>query len=308
MARGWNREGAVPPAGPHASGQVSAWPPYGAQGREESMFSAHLSDPSFFPDPAFAAPVFAAPVFASPVRSKGGSSRSRAMGACLSGKAGDSAGMAATATPERILVVDDHPLVRDGLRSLLAVTFEDCDILEAAGVAEACSVLAQHGECDLVLLDLNMPDATRLSGLVQLRQTFPMVPVMMVSGSFDRALVQEALSAGAAGFLPKSMKRAAIVDALHMVMSGEIYIPDIALEESPVSEEEAQIRARIDTLTPQQKVVLHHLVHGRLNKQIAHDLDVSLTTVKAHVSAILQKLGVFSRTQAVILANRIHFD
>ncbi|MDR6512614.1 DNA-binding NarL/FixJ family response regulator [Novosphingobium capsulatum] len=214
----------------------------------------------------------------------------------------------ANATPERILVVDDHPLVRDGLRSLLAVTFEHCDILEAAGVEEAATVLASHGDCDLVLLDLNMPDATRLSGLVQLREAFPMVPVLMVSGSFDRALVQEALSAGAAGFLPKSMKRDGIVNALHMVMAGEIYIPDTGLEETPASAEEAQIRTRIDSLTPQQKVVLHHLVHGRLNKQIAHDLDVSLTTVKAHVSAILQKLGVFSRTQAVILANRVHFD
>jgi DNA-binding NarL/FixJ family response regulator len=228
---------------------------------------------------------------------------------CVSRTGVDSAGMAAAlATPERILVVDDHPLVRDGLRSLLAITFEDCEILEAAGVEEACQVLAAQGECDLVLLDLNMPDATRLSGLTTLRQAFPMVPVLMVSGSFDRALVQEALSAGAAGFLPKSLKRAAIVDALHQVMSGEIYIPDTGLEEAPGTAEEVQIRARIDSLTPQQKVVLHHLVHGRLNKQIAHDLDVSLTTVKAHVSAILQKLGVFSRTQAVILANRIHFD
>lgn len=233
--------------------------------------------------------------------------RSMAAAPCFSRGAADSAAMA-NATPERILVVDDHPLVRDGLRSLLAITFESCDILEAAGVEEACTVLASHGDCDLVLLDLNMPDATRLSGLVQLRQAFPMVPVLMVSGSFDRALVQEALSAGAAGFLPKSMKRDGIVDALHMVMAGEIYIPDTGLEETPATREEAQIRSRIDSLTPQQKVVLHHLVHGRLNKQIAHDLDVSLTTVKAHVSAILQKLGVFSRTQAVILANRVHFD
>ncbi len=233
--------------------------------------------------------------------------RSAPSPSCFSPRPADSAAMA-NATPERILVVDDHPLVRDGLRSLLAVTFEHCDILEAAGVEEACTVLASHGDCDLVLLDLNMPDATRLSGLVQLREAFQMVPVLMVSGSFDRALVQEALSAGAAGFLPKSMKRDGIVNALHMVVAGEIYIPDTGLEETPASAEEAQIRTRIDSLTPQQKVVLHHLVHGRLNKQIAHDLDVSLTTVKAHVSAILQKLGVFSRTQAVILANRVHFD
>ena len=102
--------------------------------------------------------------------------------------------------------------------------------------------------------------------------------------------------------------RSAIVDALHRVVSGEIYMPD-AIDEAPQeSAEEADILTRIGSLTPQQRIVLTHLVHGRLNKQIAHDLSVSMTTVKAHVSAILQKLNVFSRTQAVILANLVHFD
>ena len=128
------------------------------------------------------------------------------------------------------------------------------------------------------------------------------------SGAFDWGIVREALGAGAAGFIPKSMKRSAIVDALHRVVSGEIYMPD-AIDEAPQeSAEEADILTRIGSLTPQQRIVLTHLVHGRLNKQIAHDLSVSMTTVKAHVSAILQKLNVFSRTQAVILANRVHFD
>lgn len=209
---------------------------------------------------------------------------------------------------ERVLIVDDHPLVRDGLRSVIAVSFDGCEIFEAASLEEALATLEKQSNFDLVLLDLNIPDVKRLDGLKLLRSRHPILPVVMVSGAFDRGIVREALGAGAAGFIPKSMKRSAIVDALHRVVSGEIYMPD-AIDEAPQeSAEEADILTRIGSLTPQQRIVLTHLVHGRLNKQIAHDLSVSMTTVKAHVSAILQKLNVFSRTQAVILANRVHFD
>ncbi|MDE2411530.1 MAG: response regulator transcription factor [Sphingomonadales bacterium] len=208
---------------------------------------------------------------------------------------------------ERVLIVDDHSLVRDGLRSVLSVSFPGSEILEAGDFAEALEVLAANPEVDLVLLDLNIPDVTRLSALQTLRETYPATPVVMVSGALDRSTVREALAAGAAGFLPKSLKRDAIVEALHYVMAGEIYIPEILDQDDEASRQESQILARIETLTPQQKVVLGHLVAGRLNKQIAYELDVSMTTVKAHVSAILQKLNVFSRTQAVINANRVGF-
>lgn len=209
---------------------------------------------------------------------------------------------------ERVLIIDDHPLVRDGLRSVIAITFDGCEIFEAAGLEDALATLDKQSNFDLILLDLNIPDVKRLDGLRLLRSRYPILPVVMISGAFDRAIVREALGAGAAGFIPKSMKRSAIVEALHRVVSGEIYMPD-AIEDAPQeSQEETDILARISSLTPQQRIVLTHLVHGRLNKQIAHDLSVSMTTVKAHVSAILQKLSVFSRTQAVILANRVHFD
>tara|TARA_B110001454_G_scaffold210555_1_gene225174 strand:+ start:1152 stop:1808 length:657 start_codon:yes stop_codon:yes gene_type:complete len=211
-------------------------------------------------------------------------------------------------TLDRILIVDDHPLVRDGLRSLIAVTFDECDILEAANIEEALNTLSRQDEFDLVLLDFNVPDTSRLEGLKRIRSEYPMVPIVMVSGEFDRNIVREAVAVGAAGFIPKSLKRSAIVDALHRVILGEIYIPDMVMESTAESQEEDDILRRIESLTPQQRVVLSHLVRGRLNKQIAHDLDVSMTTVKAHVSAILQKLGTYSRTQAVILANRVHFE
>lgn len=209
-------------------------------------------------------------------------------------------------TPDGVLIIDDHTLVRDGLRSILQTTYPDALVLEAADFAEAIQVLGHEPAIDLVLLDLNIPDVSRLSALQQLRADFPSVPVVMVSGVYDRVTVEDALEAGAAGFIPKSMKRDAIIDALDQVLSGEIYMP-AEFAENPQAEEDAAIRARIDTLTPQQKVVLGLLVEGRVNKQIAFDLDVSMTTVKAHVSAVLQKLNVYNRTQAVILANRVGF-
>ena len=211
--------------------------------------------------------------------------------------------MGGDAMMERVLIIDDHPLVRDGLRSVIAISFDNIEIWEAASLAEAVALLEKQDNFDLILLDLNIPDVRRLDGLKLLRQRFPILPVVMVSGAFDRAIVQDALAAGAAGFIPKSLKRSGIVDALQRIVAGEIYLPETMGEVPPPSVEEDDIVRRIDSLTPQQKTVLGHLVRGRLNKQIAHDLGVSMTTIKAHVSAILQKLGVLSRTQAVIKAN-----
>ncbi|RVQ66020.1 response regulator transcription factor [Croceicoccus ponticola] len=211
--------------------------------------------------------------------------------------------------PDRVLIVDDHSLVRDGLRSILEISFPGCEILEADSFEQALDALEKADEVDLVLLDLNIPDVNRLSGLKQLRADFPSTPVVMVTGVSDPVIMRDALAAGAAGFVPKSLKRQAIVDALRQILMGEIFLPDLETNDSDDARmrEDDAIRARIDSLTPQQRIVLGHLVGGLLNKQIAHELSVSMTTVKAHVSAILQKMNVFSRTQAVILANRIGF-
>ena len=209
---------------------------------------------------------------------------------------------------ESVLIVDDHALIRDGLRGNLSSAFPACTIAEAGSFAEALAQLEATPDPDLVLLDLNIPDAQRFSALEQLRADFPSLPVVMVSGSYDRVTVRDALAAGAAGFLPKTLDRATILDAIGQVLMGEIYVPG-ELQNDPVADEEDEkMRKLIDSLTPQQRVVLGHVVAGRLNKQIAHELDISMTTVKAHVSAILCKLNVFSRTQAVILANRVGFD
>lgn len=209
---------------------------------------------------------------------------------------------------ERVLIVDDHGLIRDGLSAILLSSFPDCAIAEAGSFAEALAALEAMPDPDMVLLDLNIPDAQRFSALEQLRADFPSLPVVMVSGSYDRVTVRDALAAGAAGFLPKTLDRATILDAIGQVLIGEIYAPGELQSDPLADEEEEKIRKLIDSLTPQQRVVLGRLVAGRLNKQIAHELDISMTTVKAHVSAILCKLNVFSRTQAVILANRVNFE
>ena len=217
--------------------------------------------------------------------------------------------MSEAPTPDRVLIVDDHSLVRDGLRSILEISFPECEILEADSFEQALEELQNADEVDLVLLDLNIPDVNRLSGLKQLRADFPSTPVVMVTGVVDPIVMRDALAAGAAGYVPKSLKRQAILDALQQVLSGEIYLPELETTECDDARlrEDEEIRARIDSLTPQQRIVLGHLVAGLLNKQIAHELSVSMTTVKAHVSAILQKMNVFSRTQAVIMANRVGF-
>ncbi|MDH7637393.1 response regulator [Sphingomonas oryzagri] len=208
---------------------------------------------------------------------------------------------------ERVLIADDHPLVRDGLRTVISVAFDAAELFEAASLDETIAVIEREGDFDLVMLDVNMPGATGVSGLQMLRHRFPALPVVIVSAATDRGLVSAALAAGASGFIPKSLKRGAIVDALKSVLAGEIYVPeDVALDDRAM-DEEREIQSRIDQLTPQQRVVLGLIVEGKLNKQIAYELDVSMTTVKAHVSAILTKLRVFSRTQAVILVNKVGF-
>lgn len=208
-------------------------------------------------------------------------------------------------TVERVLIVDDHPLVRDGLRTVIAVAFDQTELFEAASIAEAAAIIAREGDFDLVMLDLGMPDAQGFSGLAALRDQYPALPIVIVSGAVEPGLVQGAIANGAAGFIPKSLKRSAIVAAVQSVLDGNLYVPP---EFAGADDAEAEaIRTRIESLTPQQKVVLGLVVAGKLNKQIAWELDVSMTTVKAHVSAILAKMNCYSRTQAVIMAGKVHF-
>ena len=204
----------------------------------------------------------------------------------------------------KFIIVDDHPLFRGALSQALQASFENAPVQEAGSLDELTDRLSAGGEIDLVLLDLTMPGVHGVSGLLYLRAQHPEVPVAIVSASDDAGTIRHCLDCGASGFIPKSQPVERIREAIRSIMDGEIWLPaDIDLSQ-PVGEAR-QLVSRLSTLTPQQVRVLMMLGEGLLNKQIAFKLNVSEATVKAHVSAILQKLGVDSRTQAVIAINKI---
>ncbi len=202
----------------------------------------------------------------------------------------------------RIIIVDDHPLFRAALRQTLA---GDTDIVidEAGDLVALSASLEADRDCDLVLLDLNMPGAHGFSGLLLVRAQYPEVPVMIISAIEDQKVIRRTFELGAAGYLPKSVGPAQIRTAIDTVLRGEVVVPEgINLT---VDDEQTALIRRLSTLTPQQIRVLMMLSDGLMNKQIAYELSISEATVKAHVSSILQKLDVDSRTQAVIAASRI---
>lgn len=204
----------------------------------------------------------------------------------------------------KILIADDHPLFRDALRHALIGAFPAIEIIEAGTIEEMGARIEADAEIDLVLLDLAMPGVRGYSGLLFLRAQYPSVPVAVVSAHEDPSIVRRCLEFGASGFIPKSVDVATIRVAVGEVLGGGIWTPpDLNLD--VVDGADAELSARLATLTPQQVRVLMMLSEGLLNKQIAYELGVSEATVKAHVSAVLQKLGVESRTQAVIAASRM---
>jgi DNA-binding NarL/FixJ family response regulator len=204
----------------------------------------------------------------------------------------------------RIIIVDDHPLFRRALNQALASSLDGAEIVEAGSLDELTTKLAEDSAIDLVLLDLTMPGVQGLSGLLFVRAQYPEIPVVIVSASEDPATIRGAINFGASGFVPKSQPVEGIRAAVRKVLDGEIWVPsDIDLANQ--GKEASELIARLSTLTPQQVRVLMMLGEGLLNKQIAYRLNVSEATIKAHVSAILQKLGVDSRTQAVIAINKI---
>jgi DNA-binding NarL/FixJ family response regulator len=205
----------------------------------------------------------------------------------------------------RVVIADDHPLVRGALRAAVVSAIPGVEVREAHDLPSLGSALAFDHAVDLVLLDLAMPGVSGFSGLLYLRSQYPEVPVVVVSATEDRAVMRRCIEVGAAGFIPKTTEIDRMRDAIRHVLAGEIWTPpdlDLVLPADPGV---ADMMRRLASLTPQQLRVLMMLSQGRLNKQIAFDLKVSEATVKAHVSAILQKLGVDSRTQAVIAVSKI---
>jgi DNA-binding NarL/FixJ family response regulator len=205
----------------------------------------------------------------------------------------------------RIIIADDHPLVRGALRQAVAGAVPGCAIVECADLDALTRELDNNDDVDLVMLDLAIPGVRGFSGLMYLRAQHPGVPVVVVSGNEDRGVMRRCIDFGASGFIPKTTDMEAMRGAIRKVLEGGAWSPPDVDLSAPADRDTADIVRRMASLTPQQVRVLMMLSEGLLNKQIAYELTVSEATVKAHVSAILQKLGVESRTQAVITARKI---
>src|SRR5215468_11079996 len=205
----------------------------------------------------------------------------------------------------RFVIADDHPLFRGALREAVSGLFKQVEIGEAGSFEDVAALLDRGGEVDLILLDLSMPGVRGFSGLMYLRAQYPSLPIVVVSANDDPAVIRRCMEFGASGFIPKTLGVEPMRAAIERVLEGGVWTPPDVDLKTGTDAETADLMARLATLTPQQVRVLMMLSEGLLNKQIAYNLTVSEATVKAHVSAILQKLGVESRTQAVIAAAKI---
>lgn len=214
------------------------------------------------------------------------------------------------AEPTNILIVDDHPLFVEALQRAIASAFPSTKTREAVSIDAAKKELQGRVPFDVVLLDLALPGTRGLEGLLELRMLHPKVPIVVVSAFEDPRIIQDVMRCGAAGFVSKSANRQEIAAALKDVMDGSLTLPKgyLAPELPQASEGRSDLVQRLKTLTPKQLSVLRMLRQGLLNKQIAHELQIEETTVKAHVSEILRKLNVSSRTQAVIEAQKIDLE
>jgi DNA-binding NarL/FixJ family response regulator len=207
----------------------------------------------------------------------------------------------------RFLIIDDHPLFREALGNVVRLAHPDAEIHEAMSIAEALHVLATEPAIDLALLDLSLPDTTGFSGFLRLREAYPRLPVAIVSSDEDQHTVREALSLGAAGYLPKSTSKRELTLSIERVLSGSISVPtDFVVTSERDSSNSAQaLQTRLRELTPQQLRVLDLIRRGYQNKEIAMELQLAESTVRAHVTEILRKLRLFSRNKAVIEIGKI---
>ncbi len=208
----------------------------------------------------------------------------------------------------KVLVADDHPLFREAIVGALQGMDDDVGVIESGSIAEAFDQVAGNEDLDLILLDLRMPGMSGVKGIRALRIRRPDVPIAVISALTDSFVVRECLDAGAIGYIPKSLPRAEIASAIKIILDGGSYTPTeepVSARAEPVTEEapviDEAVLCRFELLTNQQRRVLELMAQGMANKLIAYNTNVQITTVKSHVSTLLQKLGVTSRTQAVIL-------
>lgn len=210
------------------------------------------------------------------------------------------------ASHSTFIVADDHPLFREAMIQAVRNCVGNAHVVEADSLQTLQSAVEATPEADLLLLDLNMPGVNGFSALAWIRSTFETLPTVIVSASDDPAVIRRAIAHGASGFIPKSSAISRIESAINAVLEGEVWLPDgVTLDDEALGGEEADIASALADLTPHQFRVLLMLAEGLMNKQIAYDLGVSEATIKAHVTAILRKLRVTNRTQAVLAMQKL---
>ena len=212
----------------------------------------------------------------------------------------------------QILIADDHPLFREAIARVIDDGFPGSTLLEASGLDGALEIIDQNDDIDLVLLDLNMPGMQGLGGLVQLRNQFPGVPAVIVSAEEDKKVILQTVTYGAVGFITKSTPRKQMISALEQILSGSIYLPSDIIRSGGGSvqtrnQEPGLLPELLESLTRKQLQVFERMTRGESNKMIAYELSIAESTVKAHVSAILRKLGATNRVQAILSASDIDF-
>lgn len=216
-----------------------------------------------------------------------------------------------------LLIADDHPMFREAMVGAIVTALPDSRVLEASSLAQALTQAEAHEELDLLLLDLALPDSAGLAGLSRLREALPWLPVAIISAEQGRDTVLEALSLGAVGYLPKSTPRDDLLAALRQILAGQVYLPADILRRPAAAPTALQgsgatagiaLETALSQLTAKQLQVLACLSRGESNKAIARELAIAETTVKTHVSAILRKLGVSSRVQAILTARELDLE
>ncbi len=208
-----------------------------------------------------------------------------------------------------ILIADDHPLFRDALERAVLVALPRAQVHSADSVHSLLALIERFPEAELLLLDLHMPGARGYSALAHIRGQYPGLPTIVVSGHEEATVARRALAHGAAAYIPKSTSVDDIVAAIGSVLDGDVWLPQALAGADPqLPSAEADAAARIAALTPQQFRVMTMLADGHLNKQIAWELGVSEATIKAHMTAIMRKLGVNNRTQVALVASQLAIE
>jgi DNA-binding NarL/FixJ family response regulator len=200
----------------------------------------------------------------------------------------------------KVIIADDHPLFRTALKQAIIECIDDAGTLEADNFSELLIAIEATPSLEIVFLDLHMPGNDGFTGLTQLQNHYPDLVVIMVSSDDNDETMQKAINFGAAAFIPKSADLTTIASAIDAVLEGDIWLPELIEknEGQQTALAHQKLAKQLAQLTPQQYIVLTQIADGQLNKQIAYDLNIKETTVKKHVSAILEKLEVNNRTLA----------